>query len=270
MNEIPDISVGVIGAGRLGTTLAAALERAGYAVNAATSERNGKSIADQCDLVFLTVPDGAIAEVCQAIPWGPRHSVVHCSGAIGLDVLTAAADAGAMTGSLHPLQTFPSREPEPERFAGIVCGIEGAEPLGSMLEEIAVALGSRPVRLEGVDRALYHAAAVTASNLVVALASAATRLWALAGLPGEAGREALSPLLLAAARNVSERELVDALTGPIARGDVATVEGHLEALRADPGLAEVYRLLSAELLRLPLGHSELVAARLKELLGASR
>ncbi len=258
--------MGIIGAGRLGTTLAAALANAGYRVDVAKSTRQIAGVARSCDLVFLTVPDGAIAAVCESIPWEPRHRVVHCSGALGLDVLSAAAAAGASTGCFHPLQTFPAGEPEPGRFEGISAGVEAAEPLGSLLEQMAIALGGSPFRLEGVDRAMYHAAAVVASNLVVALASAATRLWALAGLPQETGREALSPLVLAAAHNISTLDLAAALTGPIARGDAATVERHLMALRADPGLAEIYRLLSAELLRLPLGHAPVVAARLRELL----
>lgn len=88
-------------------------------------------------------------------------------------------------------------------------------------------LGAQPFRLEGVDRTLFHAAAVLVSNQVVALASAAGRLWTLAGLPDHLGREALSPLLLAAAANVARLELGNALTGPLAEGDVATVEAHL-------------------------------------------
>lgn len=272
MDDERSIPVGIIGAGRLGVTLAAGLSKAGSRVAAVTNGRRVSGtggavrVAELSDLVFLAVPDAAIAEVCAAIRWEPRHLVVHCSGAVGLEALGPAVNAGATTGCLHPLQTFPSREAEPVRFEGIWCGIEAAEPLGSLLEGIAVALGSTPFRLEGVDRALYHAAAATGSNLVIALASAATRLWTLAGLPPESGREALSPLLLAAARNVSERELADALTGPIARGDISTVERHMAALRADPGLREMYRLLSAELLQLPLGHSEAVLKRLRGLL----
>jgi predicted short-subunit dehydrogenase-like oxidoreductase (DUF2520 family) len=138
--------------------------------------------------------------------------------------------------------------------------------LGGLLEGIVAAVGARSFRLEGVDRARYHAAAVFVSNHVIALASAATRAWANAGLPAELAREALSPLLLAAAGNVSRSELAAALTGPIARGDVGTIEAHLRALAADPALARLYRELSSELLRLPLGHDDPVARQLRELL----
>lgn len=278
MRDRHSISIGLIGAGRLGTTLAAALLEAGYHVNS-VSTRSGNSpltgvpatddpqrVAGQCDLVFLTVPDGAIASTCASIAWSPRHRVVHCSGATGLLVLDSARASGADVGCLHPLQSFPSRSPGPERFRGIFCGVEGTGPVRELLHQMANDLGARAVSLDGVDRALYHAAAVTISNHVVALASAATRLWTLAGLPEASGREALAPLLQAAAGNVARLELPRALTGPVARGDVATVAAHLDALEREPELRELYRRLSAELLRLPLGHDRETAERLRALL----
>lgn len=248
MQETPR-SIAVVGPGRLGATLAAALERAGYNVSTVGRDQLGDS-ADTDDLIFLTVPDSAIAGVAASLQWRPGQWVVHCSGAIGREALGAAEAAGAVAGCFHPLQTFPSREPQPGRFAGIACGIEASEPLGTALERIAKDLGSRPFRLDGVDRALYHAAAVVASNHVIALANAASRLWELAGVKGVSGREALSPLMNAAAQNVAAMELADALTGPVVRGDVATVARHLDALDADAELRELYRRLSLELLRI--------------------
>ena len=260
--------VGFIGTGRLGASLAVAPARAGYQITAVAGRdfESARSLASQlegdaqpttlpervlaaCELVFLTVQDGAIEGLAARLPWQASHLVVHCSGALGLDVLQPPADAGATVGCLHPLQSFPSRNPEPDRFSNISCGVEGREPLGGVLERIVADLGARVIRLEGVDRALYHAAAVFASNYVVALASAARRLWSMAGLPPESAREALAPLLLAVAGNISRVELEDALTGPVARGDVRTVEVQLAALSLDPSLQELYRLLGAELLR---------------------
>ena len=285
MAKGPVVSVGFIGAGRLAAALAGGLVESGYPVTMVASRHlpsaqalaqalghgveatgDASRVAERCDLVFLTVPDGEIAPLCDSIAWEPRHRVVHCSGARDLATLEAVTRRGGIAGCLHPLQSFPSRWPEPGRFQGIFCGVEGAEPLGSLLEQMARDLGARSFRLEGVDRTLYHAAAVFMSNDVVALAAAASRLWTLAGLPEDAGREALSPLLLSAAANVAKLELADALTGPIARGDVATVEAHLRALAIEPGLRELYRRLSEELLRLPLGHSDEVAAPLRKLL----
>ena len=223
-------------------------------------------VSRRCELVFLTVPDDELAALARALPWRSGQGGVHCSGALDLDVLRPATEAGAVAGCLHPLQTFPSRAAEPERFRGIVCGVEGAAPLGSLLERIAGEIGAGVVRLEGVDRAAYHAAAVFASNYVVALAAAARDAWQLAGLPPERARSGLAPLMAGAAKNVLEHELVEALTGPVARADVATVERHLVALAGDPELRDLYRRLGAELLRLDLHHPGAAAARLRELL----
>ena len=129
------------------------------------------------------------------------------------------------------------------------------------MEAITRSLGGRAVRLEGVDRATYHAAAVLASNDVVALAVAASRAWAQAGPPAADAPRALAPLIRASADGISERPLPQALTGPLARGDVDTIKQHLAALARDPALADLYRQLALELLTLELGHSpELRAA----------
>ena len=248
-------TIGIIGAGRLGTSLAAAAGAAGYEVAAVSNSRAQQSlrqVTEAAQLVFLAVPDGSIAEIAGSLPWRAGQYAVHCSGALGRETLLAAEAAGAITGTFHPLQTFPSRTPEPRRFRGIAIGIEAPVPLGPVLETVATDLGARPFRMEGVDRALYHASAVVASNLLVALASAATRLWAMAGLPEDTGRTSLAPLITAAATNIASMELGDALTGPIARGDIETVARHLAALESAPELRELYRRLSLELLRLPL------------------
>lgn len=275
-------SIGIIGVGRLAASLGAALVEAGYPLRAvasrnATSARQladgfgcaavpAAAVVDTCDLVFMTVPDVQIGPLVEALAWRPGQAVVHCSGALPLIALDVVARRGGLTGCLHPLQSFPSRSPEPSRFRDIHCGVEALEPLGQYLDAVVVAVGGHPFPLEGVDRRLYHAAAVFMSNHVVALASAATRLWEQAGLPEETGREALAPLLLAAANNVASLPLTGALTGPLARGDIATIEGHLAAMESMPDLRELYRALSAELLHLELGCPEETTRRLRELL----
>ena len=279
------LKIGIAGAGRLGTALALGLEAAGYRLTGVAGPRTGSAealaarlsgaqplpapaLAELCDLIFLTVPDGDIATTAASIPWRPGQAAVHCSGALGLEALESAAAAGARIGSFHPLQSFPSPAGDASRFHGIVCGVEGAEPLGGRLERMAVALGATPVRLEGVDRALYHAAAVFASNYVVALAAAARRVWTMAGLPLESAQPALAPLLSGAAQSAETLALQHALTGPIARGDVDTVERHLAALASDSALRELYRRLGAQLLDLPLNFAPESQARLRDLLAA--
>jgi predicted short-subunit dehydrogenase-like oxidoreductase (DUF2520 family) len=262
-------AIAVLGPGRLGRALAAALTARGYRVRLASSRvvQEAQDAVDASDIVFITVPDGAIGGVAAVIDWRPGHAVVHCSGARSLEVLTVPEQSGALIGCLHPLQSFPAdADPDTTRFEGITCGIEGAPPLDAILASIAADLGARTVRLEGFDRALYHAAAVLISNNAVALAAAATRAWTLAGLPESAARQALAPLLLGAAANIAAHPLVEALTGPIARGDIGTIERHLAALERDPDLHALYRALAAELLRLPLDHADAVSARLRALL----
>lgn len=251
MSDARDLRVCLVGNGRLAASLTAALQRAGYRVLGIAGRQtpNLDSMLAEADLVFLTVQDANIRELAAALPWRPGQFAVHCSGALTLNALDPAARAGAIVGCLHPLQSFPSRAPEPDRFHGITCGIEAPEPLAGVFDQIARDLGSRTLRLEGADRRLYHAAAVFASNDVIALMSAARRAWKLAGLPEDLARSSLAPLLVAAAANVQRLELADALTGPVARGDVPTIEAHLSALAADPSLERLYRGLAAELLR---------------------
>lgn len=280
-------AIGVLGVGRLGSALAAALTAAGIGQVTVGSRRSDPAqalaaalgieaaspgvLVERSDLMFLTVPDAAIESAADDLPWRAGQAAVHCSGALGLDVLHAAAARGAATGCLHPLQTFPAGGLPTEAsglFRGIVCGIESHDAsLSALLEAITAGLGARVVRLEGTDRALYHAAAVLVSNDVVALAAAARRTWTQAGLSADAAREALAPLLLAAARNVGRLPLEEALTGPVARGDLATVERHLRALEVEPELREIYRRLALELLRLDLDQPPAVTTELRRLLG---
>ena len=276
--------MGILGAGRLGASLAQALDRAGHRLEAVASRNasrarelaaslsgaraaSAEELVGACDLVFATVPDGALPRVAAELDWRRGQSVVHTSGALGLDVWAPAAERGALPGCLHPLQSFPSLGGEPERFRGIHCGIEAGGSLGPRLERLTRSLGAAPLRLEGVDRAAYHAAAVLASNCVVGLAAAAARVWERAGLPSEAAREALAPLLRGATDALARLPLPEALSGPVARADVATVERHLAALADAPDLLALYRALGRELLALDLGHDPSTRDALARLLG---
>jgi predicted short-subunit dehydrogenase-like oxidoreductase (DUF2520 family) len=262
-------TLGILGAGRLGSSLALALEHAGHPITSVHSANQADAealcrrlpgsqlasateLAERCDLVFMTVPDAAIATCADTIPWRAGQHVVHCSGALELSVLDAAGRAGALRGCLHPLQSFPERFGDPERWSGIVCGIEADEPLGAILERHAQALGADVVRLEGIDRARYHAAAVFASNYLVALHAAANEAWAAAGLPRALARRALGPLGIGTAERLARLSLEDALTGPLARGDTQTIAHHLRALATTPELRALYVQLARWLLKLAL------------------
>jgi len=282
-------SIGIVGTGRVGSALADALLKSGWPLDAVASRtvEGAEALASHLpfvaatsveevvganDVVFLAVPDDEIQTIAETLRWRPDQAVVHLSGGRGLDVLSPVAAAGGLPGCLHPLQTFPGGE-EPARararFEGIACGVEAASPLDALLEAIVDDLGAQSFRLEGVDRAAYHAAAVFVSNDVVAAMAAATRAWTLAGLPSDEAQGALSPLLQATTAAIAERPLAEALTGPVARGDLETVRHHLESLTAEPELRALYRALAAELLRLELGHSAETAAELAALLDGS-
>jgi predicted short-subunit dehydrogenase-like oxidoreductase (DUF2520 family) len=280
------MNIGVIGVGRLGTALAGALQRAGHTLaGVADSEGSGLDVRARgllpetrvmssteltrsAELVFVTVPDTAIARVASSLTWRAGQRVVHCSGALGADALADARAAGALCGCFHPLQTFPERVADASRFRGVAIGVDADAPLDAELDALCAELGARAFSLRGVDRARYHAAAVFASNFVVALHAAAAQAWTDAGLPHELARGALAPLTAASAAALARAPLASALTGPIARGDATTVARHLDALRDAPALHALYVQLSARLLELPPPIPEPALDTLQALLAA--
>jgi predicted short-subunit dehydrogenase-like oxidoreductase (DUF2520 family) len=211
-------SVRVIGRGRVGSAVAARLEQRGFRLG-----------LDGADLVLLCVPDAAIPAVAADIPVGPW--VAHVSGATPLDAL----DPHTRRFGVHPLQTF-TRDRGAEQldgaWAAVTATSDEARARGRWLAEI---LGLIPFELREEVRSLYHAGAVIASNYLVTLHRAASRLLEMAGAPPEA----LVPLMRRTIDNGFQ------LTGPIARGDRSTVDAHLAALSAHaPDLETVYRALA--------------------------
>jgi len=254
--------LGFIGAGVTGSAFARCLAGAGYPVvavasrTAASAERlaerlkgcravaDPQAVADVADLVFITTPDDAIVEVAAQARWRPGVWVVHVSGAKSLDVLEPARRAGAAVGSIHPLQTFADAEHAVASMPGSTFALEGEGPLLACLRAMALALGGRAIELRPQDKALYHVAAVLVSNYVVTLVDMATKLWQQFGVEQDSARESLLPLLQGTVNNLRRLGLPDALTGPIARGDLGTVRRHLEALEASaPDLLLAYREL---------------------------
>ena len=208
--------VQVIGSGRLGSAVSARLSERGVAVG-----------EDDPDIVLLCVPDTAISDVSRDLTPG-RAWVGHVSGATPLTAL----EPHERRFSVHPLQTF-DRSGDPTQFNGAWAAITGenGEAL-AVARELAETLGLQPFELADSDRTLYHAGAVFASNYLVTLQRAAVRL----GVPAEG----LVPLMRGTIEHGFE------LTGPIARGDWATVEAHRQAIRAKlPELEQLYETLAA-------------------------
>ncbi len=238
----PFSRLAVIGAGRAGHSIATAATAAGVSVRLAGRD-DALEACRESEVALLCVPDTEIAAACAtvagAIP--PLRFVGHVSGATTLAALSTASDAGAEVFSLHPLQTIPDAHTD---LVGAPCAIAGSTPDATTLAQgFAGRLQMRPFEVPEDSRDAYHAAAAMASNLLVALEESAADLMDRAGVDAP-GRELLAPLVLRSAANWAERG-GDALTGPIARGDTATVERHLQALRATaPELVPVYEALA--------------------------
>lgn len=227
------------GAGRAGGSIAAAARGAGLDVSMLGRDETSVPAGT---VVLLCVPDAAIAAACRRLApsLAPGTPVGHVSGASGLDVLEAGIDAGCPVFSLHPLQTIPSTDAD---LTGAPCAIAASDP--ATLEEIkalAASLGMRPFEVPEDGRAAYHAAASMASNFLIALEEAAGELLQAAGVAD--AREVLAPLVLRTAANWADAGPA-ALTGPIARGDEATVSAHRAALaERAPELTALYEALA--------------------------
>jgi predicted short-subunit dehydrogenase-like oxidoreductase (DUF2520 family) len=203
--------VGIVGPGRLGTALAAALRETGVAVDGPAGRGEPPR---GCDAIVLCVPDGEIPAAAAAVA-GAAPLLGHTSGATPLGALGATAAFG-----LHPLQTFTEESSGLSAFAGAGCAIAGStgEAL-AFAAALAEALEMTPFEIDDEGRAAYHAAASVASNFVVTLQAAAERIAAGAGLEPEEARRLLVPLLRRTVDNHAELGPRDALTGPVARGD---------------------------------------------------
>jgi predicted short-subunit dehydrogenase-like oxidoreductase (DUF2520 family) len=241
--------IGVVGAGPVGTALGVALARAGWPVSAVASRDAGRrerfralvpgvrafaeatALLDEVELVILAVPDDAIPAVVGGLRLYSGQALVHTSGALGAEVLEPAMAAGTQVGSFHPLVAFADVELGVAALHGATVAIEGDDQLVDLLARMAEALGASAVRLAPGTKRAYHAAAVLAAGGFVALLDAIAELGAVAGLdePGSLaiyGRLAEQTLANARALGIAR-----ALTGPITRGDVGTLDAHLAELR---------------------------------------
>jgi pantoate--beta-alanine ligase len=234
--------LGVVGAGRLGTALAAALRRGGVAVEGPAGRGE---VPAGCDAIVLCVPDGEIPAASKTVA-GAAQLVGHTSGATPLAAMAAAERAGAALFGLHPLQTF-AQGARPEGFEGAGCAVAGSTP-GALefAAGLARRLGMTAFEIDDEGRAAYHAAASVASNFVVTLQAAAESIAAGAGLEPAEARALLAPLLRRTVENVAEAGPRDALTGPVARGDHATVAAQRAAVEeVAPHLLDLFDELVA-------------------------
>jgi predicted short-subunit dehydrogenase-like oxidoreductase (DUF2520 family) len=234
-------TIAIVGRGRMGPALAGALSAAGHSVTGPLGRGFDRTPAD---VVLLCVPDGAIAAAARAIAARDGLLIGHCSGATGLDVLAPHEAFG-----LHPLMTVAHG---PASFAGAGAAVGGTTDRAlKTARALAESIGMRPFAIADKDRAAYHAAAAIAANFLTTIEGAAERLAATAGVE----RAALVPLVRAAVENWAALGARDALTGPIARGDEATVERQRAAVaERTPELTPLFDALvtaTHELARVP-------------------
>ncbi|CAM3477409.1 Rossmann-like and DUF2520 domain-containing protein [Tsukamurella hominis] len=273
------LSVGVISAGRVGTALGAALERAGHIVTAASAPSNRSReraarrlpearvdapavIAEKAELLILAVPDTELPALVEGLAEriNPSAIVLHTSGALGVGVLAPLARLGCTTIAFHPAMTFVDDPDDTARLATCCIGITAADEIGHAVgQAIALEIGAEPVRVPETARPLYHAALAHGANHLVALVDDAV-VALRAALAGGVGLDdpeflgggsvdalaerVLAPLARAALENALARG-PSALTGPAARGDAAAVTRHLAAIdTVDPAITDAYRAQS--------------------------
>ena len=211
---------------------------------------------------MLAVGDDAIVPACEALAARGQLAgavVFHCSGAKASGELQAARAAGAHVASVHPVRSFADPQAVAADFAGTFCGIEGDQEALALLEPAFAAIGARLVRIDPAAKTVYHAAAVFASNYLVTVVDAALRAYEAAGVPASVARELAQPLATEALANVFRLGPEAALSGPVARGDFATVARQQEAVtRWDAATGRLYEALvppTAELARRKRGES---------------
>ncbi|HWJ04129.1 MAG TPA: DUF2520 domain-containing protein [Verrucomicrobiae bacterium] len=241
-----EMNAGIIGTGTVGASIAIKLHAKGYQIKGIAGRDRPKTeelaklvgsratgIGDlimNCQVVFIATPDRVIQALVDEFAeyFHAGQTVIHFSGALRSDIMESARQRGAQLLSIHPLQSFANVKLALETLEGTHFSIEGDnQELG---EKIVRDLGGIPHLIDGHSKALYHAGAVFASNYLVTLADVAVNLLEKAGFERKAALDSLMPLMKGTLANLERVGLTGALTGPIARGDVATVRAHLEIL----------------------------------------
>lgn len=282
------LTLNVIGCGRAGKTLARLfggtrivrlqdlLDRTPELAEAgAAFARAGRAVARladarPADLWLVSTPDAVIAEASEALARSgrlrPGDTVFHLSGAHASTLLAACAQRGAAVASVHPVKSLADPEAAVASFAGTWCGVEGDAQALAALRPAFAGLGARLFDVDARHKTIYHAASVIVCNNLVALMEAGLRAYGKGGLPREQALAVMAPLVRETLDNVFRLGPVKALTGPVARGDVATVARQLDALAAwDADVAAVYRDLGRFALELARAQGEAPPAALEAL-----
>lgn len=262
------MKIGIIGAGKVGTTLGKYLSEAGTEItgyysrtkksadDAATftetkAFQNMTELVAASDTIFITTPDGVIEKVWQELTAEDiRQKIIcHFSGSLSSYVFSGIGATGAYGGSIHPMYAFSDRFTSYQQFHTAYLTMEGAEEMLQAMRSLFEGLGHKVLTLLPENKIKYHAAAALASNEMLALMQTSLDLLADCGFAQEEAMELLKPLVMGNITSMLEKGCVSALTGPIERGDVHTVEKHLEALAGNEA-EKVYRSLGGTMIRL--------------------
>ena len=274
-------TISIVGAGSLGSALASALHKAGFRIeelitrNVARSVKKAQTLAKRvgaraaritdaaltADVVWICVNDDAIRSVAEELAeredWRGKIAL-HSSGALASDELLALQRKGASVGSVHPMMTF-VRDAAPS-FKGVAFALEGDAKATAFGRKVALALEMEPFIIPKESKVLYHAAGSFASPMFVALMAYAEQVAAAAKVPRDKVGKVIHPILVKTLQNYLAKGAAAAFSGPINRGDLATVRKHLTALKRVPAAREVYVRLAREAARtLPVKNRAAIA-----------
>ena len=291
-DDAPRLGIGIIGCGRVGASIGAAWRQVGHAIigvsatSTASLERaedmlpgvpvlDPDAIAERAELVLIAVPDDEIAPLVAGLAGlGCIHAgqiLVHCSGRYGTDVLEAGTRLGALPIALHPSLTFTGTEVDLSRLRQATIAVTAPAPIRPVGEALVVELGAEPIDIAEADRPLYHAAITHASNHSITILAEAMELLAEAGVADPSA--VLHALVDASVANTMQNG-PKALTGPISRGDVGTIEAHLAALsefslsRSNPAVRNSYIALARSTAAKALAMGRITEAQAQQILSA--
>jgi predicted short-subunit dehydrogenase-like oxidoreductase (DUF2520 family) len=219
-------------------------------------------VTEDFDILFISTPDDTIAEIAERIApqmkSGGNFYAGHFSGSIPFSVLQPLKDKGCRIGSLHPLQTFASPEETINTFAGTYICVEGDKEAVNLFSELATEIDGKPFSISTDKKPLYHAAAVIACNYLVTLVNESQRLLQETGISQENAAKMLLPLIKATVKNIETAGIPNALTGPVARGDIATLLNHIENMKEKtPDFLTLYAILGLKTVEVSLAKKQI-------------
>ncbi|MBZ4686495.1 MAG: hypothetical protein PWQ96_2442 [Clostridia bacterium] len=244
-------SIGIIGAGKVGSILALLLKETGYTISfiVSSSEEKRKVLSEatgaltfsqivkdlpRADIILITTPDGVVADMAKKLVenhcLSPGTIVAHTSGSLSSQELHEVKSKDAFIASIHPLKSFTGNKVPGDFLNGVYFALEGDEESLQPLKELAISLGGKPFTIKTEQKIFYHAAAVVACNYLVSLNHYAVYLLNEAGVSEKEALNLLEPLIIGTLKNILTYGPVDSLTGPVERCDIKTLQSHLQEI----------------------------------------